>query len=176
MIKEKFNKFVSNHIQLTNTIALGLTILIGVLFCYYFLPILLNYAPGSINTDFDREFSGGLTYFLQFVLIYLAIFVLGNIWLSIATRDFKNIKKYLNDIEHSNSEEVKNKATQKLNKIKVKCITLPRQIFVYIAIIPIVGLLVVFSCLNFLSVADFKVILIGSITALLVASLRTISI
>ena len=61
MIRKNVTKFTNDHIQASITIAFGLTTLIGILFCYYFLPILLNYAPGSINTEFDKEFSGGLT-------------------------------------------------------------------------------------------------------------------
>ena len=78
MIKQKLAKFINNNIRLAITLALAVTVLVGIIFCYYFLPILLNYAPGSINTDFDKDFSGGLTYFVQFVLIFVAVFAIGN--------------------------------------------------------------------------------------------------
>ena len=164
MNKNKFSKFINNHIGLAISATLALTVLAGVLFCYYFLPILLNYAPGSINTEFDKEFSGGLTYFIQFVLIYFAVFFIGNTWLAFETRDFKNIKKYL---KNPDFEECKNR----LNKIKIKCMTLPQKFFLFIAVLPPVGTFAVFYALNFLSFADFKVLFIVAITCLLVASL-----
>ena len=160
----KLTKLINNNIRLSITIALGLTIFVGIAFCYYFLPILLNYAPGSINTEFDKEFSGGLTYFIQFVLIFAAVFLVGNTWLSAETKDFKNIKKY---ISNPDLKEYK----QKINKIKIKCMTLPFKFFMFIAVIPPVGTLAVFLALNFVSIADFKVLLIVAITCLLVASL-----
>lgn len=170
MLRKKIADFISNHIQASITIAFGLTSLIGILFSYYFLPILLNYAPGSINTEFDKEFSGGLTYFVQFVLIFLAVFCIGNAWLSIETRDFKNIKKYLDDLESSKNPDIIKRIQQKLVNIKVKCITLPRKLFFFMAIFPSVGVLIVFAFLNFLTPADLKVVLIVAITTLLIAS------
>lgn len=169
MIKKKLSKFINNNISLAISATLALTVLVGVSFCYYFLPILLNYAPGSINTEFDKEFSGGLTYFIQFVLIFFAVFTIGNTWLTIETRDFKNIKKYIKKTEIN---EIKNK----LNKIKIKCMTLPQKFFLFIALIPPLGTFLVFCALNFLSIADFKVLFIVLITCLLVASLRISSI
>ena len=77
MIKQKLSKFINKNLRLSITLSLALTVLVGIVFCYYFLPISLNYAPGSINTEFDKEFSGGLTYFVQFVLIFFAVFIIG---------------------------------------------------------------------------------------------------
>ena len=165
MSKNKLSKFISNNINLAITVALGLTVFAGIAFCYYFLPILLNYAPGSINTEFDKEFSGGLTYFIQFVLIFIAVFFIGSIWLNLEIKDFKNIKKYLKNPEFDDYKK-------KLTKIKIKCMTLPQKFFIFIAIFPPVSLFIVFFILNFMSTADFKVLLIVSITCLLVASLR----
>ena len=166
MIKNKLSKFINNNINTAISIALAVTVLIGIAFCYYFLPILLNYAPGSINTEFDKEFSGGLTYFIQFVLIFLGVFIVGNTWLTFEIKDFKNIKKY---IQQPHKEEYK----EKLHQIKIKCMTLPQKFFVFIAVFPTVGLFGIFFLLNFLSSADFKVLLIVLITCLLVASLRS---
>lgn len=164
MIKDKISKFISNNINAVISMTLAFTIFIGVAFCYYFLPILLNYAPGSINTEFDKNFSSGLTYLTQFVLIFLAVFIIGNTWLRFETRDFKNIKKYL---KNPNAKEYKNK----IDNIKIKCMTIPQRFFFFIAIFPTLGVFFIFLLLNFLSTADFKVLFVVSITCLLVASL-----
>ena len=164
MENNKISRWINQHFHLSISLAYGFVVLFGVWFCYHFLPILLNYGPGTINTEFDKSFSGGLTYFIQFVLIFFAVFFVGTITLAIQTKDFKNINKYLNNPSSKDSKE-------KLNAIKAKCISIPQDIFLLLAFIPPIGVSVVFYLLNFTSFADFKVLLIVSLTVLLVASI-----
>ena len=73
-MKKLFSNLLKKNVKLYTVLAYGVVLLLGVILAYYFLPILLNYAPNSINTEFDKEFSSGFTYFMQFCLIYIVIF------------------------------------------------------------------------------------------------------
>lgn len=164
MTNQKTINLITKHIKLLVMVAFTIITFLGVAFCYYFLPILLNYGPGTINTNFDKTFSGGITYLNQFTLIFFAVFVVGNILLAIEMKDFDNIPKYLSDKDSKLS-------IKKLEKIKEKCISIPQRFFSLLTFLPPAGVAVIFFFLNFTSAADFKVFLVVSITVLLVASL-----
>ena len=56
-MKKLFNSCLLKHPRLITFCAYGIVLLIGVIFAYFYMPILLNYAPGSINTPIDRNFA-----------------------------------------------------------------------------------------------------------------------
>ena len=91
--KSKLSKFISNNLRLSACLVFALVIFIGVALTYYFMPILLNYGPGTINSAFDKDVSGGLTYFAQYALVYIVITLIGMIFILRQTRDLKNLKK-----------------------------------------------------------------------------------
>ena len=166
--KTKLSKFINNNLRLSACLVFALVIFIGVALTYYFMPILLNYGPGTINTTFDKDVSGGLTYFAQFALVYLAITLIGMIFILRQTRDLKDLKK-LRDEAYINTH-----SKEKLDALILKCITLPQKLFFIISLVPAIAITCVFLFLGFISFADAKVILVITIISLLGASLAYI--
>lgn len=168
MKKSKLSKFINNNLRLSACLVFALVIFIGVALTYYFMPILLNYGPGTINSTFDKDVSGGLTYFAQFFLVYIAITLIGMIFILRQTRDLKNLKK-LRDEAYINTH-----SKEKLDALITKCITLPQKLFFIISLVPAIAITCVFLFLGFTSFADAKVILVITIISLLGASLAYI--
>ena len=166
--KTKLSKFINNNLRLSACLVFALVIFIGVALTYYFMPILLNYGPGTINTTFDKDVSGGLTYFAQFALVYLAITLIGMIFILRQTRDLKDLKK-LRDEAYINTH-----SKEKLDALILKCITLPQKLFFIISLVLAIAITCVFLFLGFISFADAKVILVITIISLLGASLAYI--
>lgn len=163
---KKVSNWINKHLRLAVCSIFELTILLGVLLTYYFLPIFLNYGPGTINTKFDLEVSGGLTYFMQYFIIFLVLSLLGLIFIIVQTRDFKNLDKVKDSIVSSDTPESK----KKLNKIILKCMTLPQSLFLFIALAPTIALSLAFILLGFTSFADVKVIMVITTISVLSAS------
>lgn len=166
--QSKLSKFINKNLRLSACFVFALIIFLGVALTYYFLPILLNYGPGTINSAFDKDVSGGLTYFTQFVLVYLAITAVGMFFILRQTRDLKNLKN-LRDEAYINS-----KSKEKLDALVRKCITLPQKLFFIISLVPALAITCVFLFLGFTSFADIKVIMVITIISLLGASLAFI--
>ena len=89
----------------------------------------MNYAPGSINTDFDIEMSY-ISYFQQFTLISLCVLVLLFFISRILLKDID--KWYVLD----DSKKFEDKKL--INKIRKKCFNLPYIIFAFEIIVPII--------------------------------------
>ena len=62
-MKKILSKLLKKNVKLYTVLAYGVILLFGICLAYYFLPILLNYAPNSINTEFDKEFSSRIYLF-----------------------------------------------------------------------------------------------------------------
>ena len=58
----------NKKIKLKIIFAYALGIAIASFIFYLVIPILLNYGPGTINTEFDKEVSGGLYYYQQILI------------------------------------------------------------------------------------------------------------
>lgn len=172
MTKEKkinlFSNFVSKNVRVSICFTVAVVVLLGIALCYYFMPLLLNYGPGTINTEFDKEFSSGLTYFTQYALIYLVLMLLIIPLIFWYTKDFKNIDKLK---ERARTEE---KAKKRIEKIVLRCMVIPQYLFIIISFVPAVLLSIVFFFLHFTSFADVKVILVTFTISLLGASLAYI--
>lgn len=172
MTKEKkinlFSNFVSKNVRVSICFTVAIVVLLGIALCYYFMPLLLNYGPGTINTEFDKEFSSGLTYFTQYALIYLVLMCLIIPFIFWYTKDFKNIDKLK---ERARTEE---KAKKRIEKIVLRCMVIPQYLFIIISFVPAVLLSIVFFFLHFTSFADVKVILVTFTISLLGASLAYI--
>lgn len=164
---KKVSNWINKHLRFSVCAIFELTILLGVFLTYYFLPIFLNYGPGTINTQFDLEVSGGLTYFMQYFIIFLGLSLLGLIFIIVQTRDFKDLDKVKEEIFSNDAPESSNK---KLNKIILKCMTLPQSLFLFIALAPTIALSLIFLLLGFTSFADVKVILVITTISILSAS------
>ncbi len=148
------DSLIKKNVRLYSIIAYGLILLLGIAIAYYFLPILLNYGPNTINTDFDKAFSGGFTYFTEFALIYFVLFILESLWLLWQLRDFEKFDTL------RESRRVSKEKYEQFLRVVQKCYTIPKMSFVFIAIMPTAMLSLLFIFLRFTSFADFKVLLL----------------
>lgn len=167
---ERFKKWMSSNVRLSACLLFELVIMLGVVLVYYFLPIFLNYGPGTINSQFDIEVSGGLNYFMQFFIIFLALSALGLLFIIIQTKDFKDLEKTKYELHHENNEATK----KKVNRIVKKCMTLPQSLFLFISLAPTIALSLIFLILGFTSFADVKVILVITTISILASSVAYI--
>ena len=160
---------IKKNVRLYSIVVYSLIIFVGVSLTYYFLPILLNYGPNTINTDFDRAFSGGMTYLTQFILIYIVLIIIESIWLMWQLKDFDKFEK-LKEAHRTSKAQY-----EKFLRVVQKCYTIPKTTFVLIAIMPTVLVSFVFVALRFTSFADFKVLLLILTTSLIAGTLSFIT-
>lgn len=123
---------------------------------------------GTINTNFDREFSSGLTYANQYLIIFILLTTLGTIFILWETKEFKDIAKLKEDAK------LKEEARKKLDKIIFKCMTLPQYIFLIVALLPTLLVSITFFFMGFTAFADVKVVLVILTISLLAASVAYI--
>lgn len=164
-MRKFLDSLIEKNMRLYTIIAYGMMLLICVCAAYYFMPILLNYGPNTINTEFDMEFSSGFTYLDQFIVVFAAIYLVEILWLLFEMREFNNIDKIR-----------KEKGSSKVNyekylRVVQKCYTIPKMSFAVLAIVPTLAVAVAFFFLNFTSFADFKVLLVVAIIALLAGTM-----
>ena len=167
---ERLKKWMNSKVRLSACLLFELIIMLGVVLIYYFLPIFLNYGPGTINSQFDLEVSGGLSYFMQYFIIFLALSFLGLLFIIIQTKDFKNLKQTKYEFYHERNEN----NTKKVNRIVEKCMTLPQSIFLFISLAPTLFLSCIFLLLGFTSFADVKVLFVIATISILAASVALI--
>ncbi|MDJ0307071.1 HAMP domain-containing sensor histidine kinase [Dehalobacter sp.] len=115
-LREYFNKSISLQI----TLIYNLVILCTVIVIYFLIPFIFNYAPGSINTDFDIKVSY-ISYMAQFSIITILILVPSFVFLKKTLSDIDEWAILLND----DSPDSQNK----LLKIRKKCLNLPYIIY-----------------------------------------------
>ena len=59
---------------------------------YLIIPTLLNYGTGTINTEFDKEVSGGLYYYQQIMLAGTALIAIVTSILLVLLKDLNHYK------------------------------------------------------------------------------------
>ena len=123
-----------------------------VLILMLIIPKILNYGPGTINTDFDVQMSY-ISYNTQFTIIGVAVIVGIVLFTKIWLRDIDKWYKSPADKRYKDKEKVK--------QIRKKCLTLPYIFYVFetfsdeYAINSPDFVISIFS--NFPSIASFKV-------------------
>ena len=150
--------------------AYNIALAIAILLIYLLIPKLLNYGPGTINTEFDKQMSGGLYYYQQIGLAWIALAIVVTIVLFIALKDIDKYKEIKEKYEKSKKKEYE----KKLKSIIKKCFTLPNYIFLTCTIIPIIIELVLLLTQTYTSNSDFKLILIVFIISTLAVSIVNI--
>lgn len=125
MEKHKFFKKPSSRIVLRYCSIAAIFLITSALL----IPTLLNYAPGSINTNFDIKMSY-ISYTQQFLIIGLVILSL----------IFISTKLLLQGIDnwYVNRNKFSNNAT--IQAIRKKCFNLPYIIFLFETILPALGI------------------------------------
>lgn len=168
-MKNLLSKILKKNVKLYTVLAYGFILFFGIALAYYFLPILLNYAPNSINTEFDKEFSSGFTYFMQFCLIYFVIFSVESIWLLTNMKDFHHIDTLIENAKTDKNEE------QRLERVIRKSLKIPPSSFMVLTFLPTSIVTIVFLLLGFTSFADMKVLLVVLIMSMLTGTLTYIT-
>lgn len=144
---------VKEKVILTYIVAIAIACLVF----YFIIPSLLNYGEGTINTEFDREVSGGLYYYLQILLAAGALILIVSIILLIFLRDLNKYKIYLKEYKQTRNKDIKNK----ISRIKKICLSLPNKLLLVFIVVPLVcSLLVLFMQTSYLTSSDFKLVLV----------------
>lgn len=118
---------------------------------YPLFPILLNYPPGSINTQFDIEFSK-IPYYQQYIIINLLIISFGYLIFKIV---FKGVDKWSNITRIIQANDINN-----LKKIRRKSFFIPHIVYILQVIIPLAFIGILFVILGFKNFSDLKFFLI----------------
>lgn len=162
---QKTNKpRIKERIILTYIVSIAIACLVF----YFIIPYLLNYGAGTINTEFDKQVSGGLYYYQQILLAASAlILIIGSILLYFL-KDLNNYKIYLEDYKKTKNKKSKNKLTH----IKQICLGLPNKLLFVFIIVPLIcSLLVLFMQTTVLTSSDFKLVLVIFILSTVTISL-----
>ena len=107
-----------------------------VLILMLIIPKILNYGPGTINTDFDVQMSY-ISYNTQFTIIGVAVIVGIVLFTKIWLRDIDKWYKSPADKRYKDKEKVK--------QIRKKCLTLPYIFYVFETLTPSVVTIIVLS-------------------------------
>ncbi len=144
-------------------ITYAVSITIACILLYFIIPVLLNYGPDTINTEFDRQVSGGLCYYQQILLIGISLVLVVSLFLFFLLKDIDNYPIYIKN---------KNKYKNQIEHIKKVCLSLPNKILLVFIIIPLLlSICVLFMQTSYLTSSDFKLMLL-----IFILSTTTISI
>lgn len=143
------------------TYAIGVAI-ISLLF-YLIIPYLLNYGPDTINTQFDKEVSGGLYYYQQILVVGIGLVLVVSCILFAFLKDIDSYPIY---------KENKIKYKKNIEYIKKVCLNLPNRLLLAFIIIPLVlAVAVLFMQTTFLTSSDFKLMLVIFVLATIMSSI-----
>ncbi len=150
-------------VKLKIILTYSIAIAVACVLLYFIIPGLLNYGPDTINTEFDKQVSGGLYYYQQILLIGISLIIVVDVFLFFILKDIDNYPIYM---------ENKNKYKIKIDYIKKVCLSLPNRILVIFIIIPLLlSICVLFMQTSYLTSSDFKLMLV-----IFILSTTTISI
>ena len=157
------------HIRFQIILTYAIAIAIAALLFYLVIPNLLNYGPDTINTEFDKEVSGGLYYYQQVLLVSVALIAVVSLVLFVSLRDLDNYQIYFYKSKFDKTYE----AT--LFKIKKLCLNLPNTVLTIFIIVPLLcSFIVLFMQTSFITSSDFKLVLVIFILATLTISITNI--
>lgn len=143
------------------TYAIGVAI-VCILF-YLIIPYLLNYGPGTINTEFDKEVSGGLYYYQQILVVGIGLVLVVSCILFGFLKDIDSYPIY---------KENKTKYKKNIEYIKKVCLNLPNRLLLAFIVVPLLlSVAVLFMQTTFLTSSDFKLMLVVFILATIMSSI-----
>lgn len=153
---------VKSKIIITYAIAIA----IACLLFYLVIPNLLNYGPDTINTEFDKQVSGGLYYYQQILVAAVGLILVVSLFLFFLLKDIdsypiykENITKYKKNIEY----------------IKKICLSLPNRLLIIFITIPLMlSVGVLFMQTSYLTSSDFKLMLVIFILSTITISITNI--
>ena len=143
------------------TYAIGVAI-VCILF-YLIIPYLLNYGPDTINTQFDKEVSGGLYYYQQILLVGMGLILVVSLILFFFLKDIDSYPIYKED---------KIKYKENIESIKRVCLNLPNRLLLAFIVIPLLlSVGVLFMQTTYLTSSDFKLMLVVFILSTIMSSI-----
>lgn len=95
---------------------------------YLIIPYLLNYGPGTINTQFDKEVSGGLYYYQQILVVGIGLASVVSCILFFLLKDIDYYPIY---------KENKTKYKKNIEYIKKVCLNLPNRLLLAFIVVPL---------------------------------------
>ena len=141
----------------------AIAIAIACLLFYFAIPYLLNYGPDTINTNFDKQVSGGLYYYQQILIAAVGLILVVSLFLFFILKDIDSYPIY-----NKNKEKYK----KNIDYIKKVCLSLPNSLLLIFIVIPIIlSIAVLFMQTSYLTSSDFKLMLV-----IFILSTTTISI
>ena len=130
---------------------------------YLIIPYLLNYSPDTINTEFDKQMSGGLYYYQQILLASIAIVFVISSFLFFILKDIDYYPIYIKD---------RKKYRKQIEYIKKIALSLPSKLLlIFISIPLLLCVCVLLLQTSYLTSSDFKLMLL-----IFILSTTTISI
>ena len=130
----------------------AIAIAIACMVFYIVIPYLLNYSPDTINTEFDKQVSGGLYYYQQILLASISIISVVSLILFFRLKDIDNYFEYMKD---------KKKYKDKIESIKKICLSLPSKLQIIFIFLPLIlSIFVLFLQTSYLTSSDFKLMLL----------------
>lgn len=153
---------VKTKIILTYAIAIA----IACLLFYLLIPTLLNYGPDTINTEFDRQVSGGLYYYQQILVAAIGLILVVSLFLFFLLKDIDSYPIY---------KENKTKYKNNIEYIKKVCLSLPNRLLIIFITIPLIlSVGVLFMQTSYLTSSDFKLMLVIFILSTITISITNI--
>jgi signal transduction histidine kinase len=118
---------------------------------YFILPNILNYPPGSINNQFDREYAG-ITYNQQFGFLVPIIILLLYLFLRIVYRKIYCWKEVERIIESGDLEKIK--------EIRRVTLNVPHFVYFFQGFFPLLIIILMHSIFAFFTESDIKLLFI----------------
>lgn len=125
-------------------------VVLGVIL-YFILPIILNYPPGSINTKFDKEYSG-ITYNQQFVLLMVITTMFSHIFLRLVYRKIYVPERVEKIIDAKDPDKVK--------EIRRIALNAPYIVYFFQGFFPFLLIVIMRLIFAFFTASDLKLMVI----------------
>lgn len=154
------------HVKATIILTYAISIAIACTLLYFTIPYLLNYGPDTINTEFDRQVSGGFYYYQQILLVSISVISLVSLILFVLLKDIDYYPLYKTN---------KAKYKKNIDYIKKLCLNLPNKVLVAFIVIPLIfSFGILFVQTSYLTSADFKLMLLVFVLSTITISLVNI--
>ena len=154
------------HVKATIILTYAISIAIACTLLYFTIPYLLNYGPDTINTEFDRQVSGGFYYYQQILLVSIGVIFLVSLILFVLLKDIDYYPLY-------KTNKVKYK--KNIEYIKKICLSLPNKMLSAFVVIPLIfSFGILFVQTSYLTSADFKLMLFIFVLSTITISLVNI--
>lgn len=154
------------HVKATIILTYAISIAIACTLLYFTIPYLLNYGPDTINTEFDKQVSGGFYYYQQILLVSIGVISLVSLILFVLLKDIDYYPLY-------KTNKVKYK--KNIEYIKKICLSLPNKMLSAFVVIPLIfSFGILFVQTSYLTSADFKLMLLIFVLSTITISLVNI--